>query len=134
MFAGMERAPSGIGISTADLAGDVMGLWDQATRTIWLDSRLTFAERRCTLVHELVHAERGDIPCVDAVLDLRQERRVEREAARRLVNLEDLADAVRWSNDQAEVADALEVDLATLQARLAALSDTERAAVTRLPP
>src|SRR6478735_535230 len=91
-------------VRTAPLGDGRMGLWDERTRTIWLDAGLSSAERRCTLVHELVHAERGDVPCGHPLLDRRQERRVEREAARRLVALEALADAVRWSRDEHEVA------------------------------
>ena len=106
-----------------------MGLWDEATRTVWLDCGLTGVERRCTLVHELVHAERGDVPCEDPVLAVRQERIVDREAARRLVPVALLADGLRWTVRAEELAAVLEVDLATLRTRLRCLTDAERAAI-----
>ena len=118
-------------VRTARLGGAVMGLWDESTRTLWLDAGLTPAERRSTLAHELVHAERGDVPCGDDVLDARQELWVEREAARRLVRWEALVEAARWSEggDVREVADLLGVDVETVRVRLADLSPQERHAL-----
>jgi Zn-dependent peptidase ImmA (M78 family) len=117
-------------IRTAALPDPLMGLWDQRTRTVWLDSRLTPVERRCTLAHELVHAERGDVPCGDPALDARQETRVEREAARRLLPLARLAEVLRWSPDLREAAAELDVEVGVLELRLASLDDTERAALS----
>jgi Zn-dependent peptidase ImmA (M78 family) len=113
-------------IRTAALGDGRMGLWDERTRTVWLDAGLSTAERRCTLIHELIHAERGDVPCDHPALERRQERRVEREAARRLVSIDALIEAVRWSRDPHEVAAALEVDLEILGARIEALTQAER--------
>jgi hypothetical protein len=112
-------------IKVVDLPTGLMGLWDQSARTLWLDSGLTPAERRSTLAHELVHAERGDVPCGDPVLDARQERRVEHEAARRLLPVAVLADALRWSDRPSEVAALLDVDPSMLAARLESLSPRE---------
>jgi hypothetical protein len=119
----MDRS---ITVRTAPLPRGLMGLWDEATRTLWLDTGLTSTERRCTVVHELVHAERGDVPCDDAVLDARQERWVEREAARRLVPLSALIEALRWTTRADELAEVLDVDAQTLAARVAGLSHVER--------
>jgi len=118
--------PPGLVVRAGRLAPGVMGLWHQPSRTVWLDSRLVGPERRCTLVHELVHAERGDVPCDDEVLEARQERRVEREAARRLVGLGALAEALRWSEDVREVAEILDVDTATLDMRIESLTTDDR--------
>src|SRR6478735_3992547 len=112
------------------LGGGVMGLWDEVTRTLWLDADLTPAERRSTLAHELVHAERGDVPCGDQVLDARQERWVEKEAACRLVGWEALSDAARWSGgDAREIADLLGVDVETVRVRFEVLTPQERRAL-----
>lgn len=94
---------------------------------IVLDARLPQTDRRCALAHELVHAERGDGPCVTPVLELRQEHAVDVEAARRLIGLPELADALGWAHGPAEVADELWVDLAMLQVRLATLTAAEQA-------
>lgn len=60
-------------------------------RVIWMDPRLTQVQRRCTIAHEAVHCERG-VPA-----DAREERAVEVIAARRLVALDALVDALVWS-------------------------------------
>ena len=125
-MADLPVAP-GVTVRTAVLPPSCLGLWDQHARTVWLDERLSPAERRSTLAHELVHAERGDVPCGDPCLDARQERRVDREAARRLIAVEALADALRWTRDPREVAELLDVDVALLAARIEALTPTERA-------
>ena len=118
-------------IRTSQLPAGLMGLWDESTRTLWLDEGLSPPERRCTLVHELVHAERGDVPCGDSALDARQERRVEREAARRLVGFGELIDVLRWAVNAAEAAEVLGVDLATLEARLGGLTEREHDELAR---
>lgn len=84
----------------------------------------TQAERRCTIAHELVHLERGPVASchVDA-----EERAVEREAARRLIEIRELGEALAWSTDMATVAEELWVDEPMLQARLDSLHPAERA-------
>lgn len=94
---------------------------------IVIDAGLPQADRRCALAHELVHAERGDGPCVTPVLEIRQEHAVDVAAARRLIGLRALADALAWGHGPAEVADELWVDLATLRVRLATLTPAEQA-------
>ncbi|MBN8883005.1 MAG: ImmA/IrrE family metallo-endopeptidase [Salana multivorans] len=90
--------------------------------TIWMDKRQRQVQRRCTLMHEIIHLERGDVDgCAD-----RGEVDVEREAARRLIPIEDLLDKVRWTHDLAELADELWVDEDMLHARLDGLSARER--------
>ena len=103
-----------------------MGCYDASTDTIWLDDRLTGPEHRCTLAHELVHAERQDQPLGNPDLSAKREVVVHREAARRLISVDQLADAVAWAAEARELADCLDVDLPTLQARLDVLSDAER--------
>lgn len=82
-------------------------------------------ERRCTIAHELVHDERRIFP-VDRVLRAREELRVERIAARRLIALERLVDALVWTRRTEEVAEELWVDVPMLVALVQSLTDTER--------
>lgn len=98
-----------------------------ADRTITLDARLGRRDERCVLSHELVHAERGPFP---RWLRPREERLVSSIAARRLIPLDALGEALAWSLDAHIVADELDVDLPTLHARLAALGPAERAYLT----
>lgn len=104
----------------------VWGMYDLPNHTIYLDDRLNGTQRRCTLTHETIHAERGDTALPDTVLNARQERLVHQEAARRLIPVDDLVEAVRWAGEMRELAEILDVDLGTLQARLDALSQVER--------
>ena len=90
------------------------------------------AERRCTIAHELIHLERGPAPD-DPWLRAREERAVEAEAARRLITLDALADALAWSDRPVEVAEELWVDVQTLDVRVDGLNPAERAELdTRL--
>lgn len=82
-------------------------------------------ERRCTITHELVHDERRIFP-TDRVLRAREELRVERIAARRLIALDRLVDALVWSRRTEEVAEELWVDVPMLVALVQSLTDRER--------
>lgn len=84
------------------------------------------ASRRCTLAHELVHDERRIYPR-DRVLRAREELTVERIAARRLIALDRLVDAICWSRRTEDVADELWVDVPMLVALVQSLTDGERA-------
>lgn len=109
------------------LPAGVLAGTDTANRRIWLDSRQLQAQRRCSLDHELIHAEAGDVGCQGPS----REREIGQASARRLIPIAALVDAVKWAHDRAELADDLWVDLATLQCRLDHLHPAERAAVRR---
>lgn len=100
----------------------IMGL-QQGVR-VWLCRTLTQAERRCTLTHELLHIERGPLPA-DGRLAAREERIVDEMAARRLITLAQLTDALRWSRHPRDLAEQLWVDEPTLQTRMATLDPIE---------
>lgn len=98
-------------------------------RVALLRHGLSTAEWNSTIVHEAIHAERGDGPCATPWHEAKQERAVELEAARRLIPLPALIDALRWSNRDEEVAEALDVDLDTLRCRSANLTSDECMAI-----
>ncbi len=94
-------------------------------RTIVLRTGLLLVEQRAVLWHELVHADRGDRQgCSD-------ERTCVRDAARRAIDLHELADALAWSEDRHEVADQLKTTAELLDARLANLHPSERGYLQR---
>ena len=64
----------------------LMGSTCHRRRVITLDLRLSQAERRCTIAHELEHVERGPMPS-DPILAAREEESIERAVARRLVTM-----------------------------------------------
>lgn len=109
-----------IDLHYAVLPPGVWGLSD--AHTIWLDDGLSQAERRCTLMHELVHREQGHEECQDEAT----EAAVHREVARRLIPLRLLESAMLWAQDILELADELWVDVETAQTRLDHLHPSER--------
>ncbi|MFH5231933.1 hypothetical protein [Antrihabitans spumae] len=92
-----------------------------------IDCTSNQAERRCTLTHEIVHAERGPVPD-DPYLGPKEERIVERITARRLIELDALIDALAWNRHRVDAETAVElwVDLPTLRTRVQNLTDDER--------
>ena len=79
---------------------------------------LDYAERRCALMHELVHDERG----IPHEHDPAEELAVEREAARRLIHVDDLIDVARWALCAEEAAYELAVTEDILLCRLASMT------------
>lgn len=116
-----------------DLGGEDLGWWDPDLRVIHLDSRQTQRERRSTLAHELEHARRGDedISHVSPILAARQEIAACVRAARQLVPIGRLVDALLWSRDERELAEELNVDEDTVRMRLLTLTEEEHAAIDR---
>ncbi len=99
--------------------------YDADENVVYVDTRLNQRERRCSIAHELLHIERGDEPCASDWHEAKQERLVEAINARDLIDLAPLADALAWAENEWEVADVLWVDVATVRARIAALTPGE---------
>lgn len=115
------RSRAHLDLQEQDLGDDgPIGTYDGSTIT--LTTGLLQVERRCALLHELIHDERG-MPHGD---DPREESLVEQEVARRLITLGALEDGLRWSRTPSEVADLLWVTEAVLQVRLEHLHPAER--------
>lgn len=102
------------------------GRYYHAQRTIVLNRNLTQVERRCALTHELIHAERGDVPTGFTWTDARVERATDMESARRLIPLDLLVDAFRWTTETYELADELNVEPYYLAIRMRHLTDADR--------
>jgi hypothetical protein len=109
--------------------------WLPDVEGIALDDRLSQAERRSALEHELQHIEAEDTCCRvgpdGGRLSRRQERRTDDRAARRLIDLDALADALVWALDPGEVAEALHVDPTTVRSRVRGLTDDEKQFIER---
>lgn len=100
----------------------VRGMCRWSRKAILLDIKLSRAEERCTLTHEIVHAERGPFP---RWLTAREESIVDAKAARRLIPLDALGEALAWSLHPAVAAEELDVDPPTLEALLRDLAEAE---------
>lgn len=106
------------------LPDGIVGLWEG--RVIWLCRTLTQAERRSVLTHELFHVMRGLVPMRYRP---REELVVDRIAARTLIELPDLIDAMRSTQDRHELADQLWCDVHTVDVRLGDLDPIEVAQI-----
>jgi hypothetical protein len=110
--------------------------WLPDVNGIALDDRLTQAERRAALAHELEHAVAGDTCLLgqgpdSERLHRRRERRTDERAARRLIDLDQLADALAWCLGVDELADQLHVDERTVRARIRCLTEAEKTYIER---
>lgn len=93
-------------------------------KVVSLRDDLTWEERRCTALHECLHAEWG--PTLVGVLAERQELRVRRETARLLLpSVRALGEALAWALSAEEAAAELSVDIGVLCDRLRWLDDAE---------
>lgn len=115
--------PEGWQLVRARLAPGQLGETHWPSRTITLTLGLPYAAKRCTLLHECIHVERGPSPA--KAYDDREEAVVQRITARRLIDLRALAEALAESCDRLHVADLLEVTPAVLDTRLRCLHPSE---------
>lgn len=98
-------------ISSALLPAGMTGFYDEATRTILIDSRLIYCQKRCTLVHELIHWQHADATR-KGVYGSRMESRTRRETALKLVNpLEYQTAEAMYEGDPYQIACELDVTL-----------------------
>ena len=95
---------------TNSLPPTVLGCTDGTS--IWLTVEQTVAEARCTLIHELIHLERGHSVCQPPDV----EADVAREAAQRLIPIDELADVLTQTRSDLEAAELLWVDVDTADA------------------
>ena len=97
-------------------------------RVIRMHPHQSQVQRRCTIAHEQAHITLGHVEGASPA----EERAADLLAARWLIDMHRLLDALRWAEDLREVADELWVDEPTLMARLDGLTDDERAQIVRL--
>lgn len=103
--------------------GGDAGWYDFDTQTISLRRGLDQAERRSTLRHELQHHFNG--PVLEALME-REEIACDLAAARDLIDIRKLGEALAWTQDRDEVSIELWVDPCLIDIRLARLHPAER--------
>lgn len=108
------------------LPDHIDALWVPDVNTILLNDRLNQAERRSALAHELAHIDLEHDPAAAAETAWAQEVAADHVAARALIPIDNLVEAILWSQDESEVADVLWVDDATVRTRLAGLTEAEK--------
>lgn len=105
----------GITIGSAHLPHGKTGFYDEATRTILIDRRLIYCQKRCTLVHELIHWQHADNTRT-GVYGSRVEHRTRRETALKLVDpLEYRTAEAMYEGDAYQIACELDVTLQVVQ-------------------
>ena len=104
------------------------GSWCSRTRTIRICPKQLQVERRETAAHERIHAERHHAGCQDP----REELSVRKQVARELIHIRDLGDAVKWTDDEHELADELWVTVEMLRLRVQYLHPGERGFLRRI--
>lgn len=99
-----ENIPDLRVISTAELsAGDVMGFYSASRNVILISLGMTYTQKRCTLVHELVHWKHGDTGAA-------HEARTRMETAGILINPRVLrTEAAMYGTDYTVIADDMDI-------------------------
>lgn len=98
--------------------------WSDGSVVISLSKDLKQTERRSTLTHEIRHVLRGRPPIGEAARR-KEEREIDLEAARLLIPLDALIDALRWTGNHHELAETLWVDFGTFVNRIKGLTEGE---------
>lgn len=109
-----------------DLGPDLCGYYEHETRTVHINSALPLRERRTTLVHELIHAERAHEPVDNLAVHMAREVEVEHEAARRLISFPQLMWAVTYHGAGGGGTSALDVEPCVYIARILAMTRMEQ--------
>lgn len=100
-------------------------------RVILIEDTHDRASRRCNLAHAIAHIDLAH-EATSGHLSKRQELAADRLAARRLIALSDLTEAVVWSESFEEVARELDVDERMLWVRSRYLHPAERGHLYRV--
>lgn len=98
---------------------DTWGAWSrERSDVVVVASGLSVVQERCVLAHELEHVLADDTECGGHIASIRQERRADLEAARKLVAISDLAQVAQWAPDVQSAACELQVTERILTVRL----------------
>lgn len=108
-----------------ELSDALQGCLDHDRRIIWLAAGLSPVSRRCTLSFEIACLELGPTPSSPCLAAAHQRAAVD-WAALMLISSADFAAAWGGCLDLATMAIGLEVDVATLRARIRAASDADQ--------
>ncbi len=98
-------------IASAHLPGNMEGCYDQHANMILIDRSMTYTQKRCTLLHELIHWAHRDTS-MGGIYDTRVEHRARRQTALKLINpLEYRTAETMYEGDAYQIACELDVTL-----------------------
>lgn len=118
-------------VGTAPLGGVIPEVLSLERRVILIEEDQDPAAQRCSLAHAVAHLDLGHGRAVAGFFENREEADADRHAARLLIPLEALAEALVWTRSRTEVAAELLVDLPILAVREQALTRAERVQLRR---
>lgn len=118
-----------IQVEPCRLPADLDVVWLPMRRMLLVDRGLTLARRRSIVARELASIDLGHETCVDEHTARAQETAAALLAARELIPLDRLIEALVWSAQPTEIAEALCVDEAAVWDRLTGLVEWERAKI-----
>jgi Zn-dependent peptidase ImmA (M78 family) len=75
----------GVTVASALLHDDLAGVYDDSAKTILIERRMTYTQKKCALTHELVHWSHGDCAC-DPMFHVKEEQRARKETAELLIS------------------------------------------------
>lgn len=104
----------GVLVQSAELPGDIDGVYDDDEHQILIDSRVSAAERYCALVHEIVHALHRDRWRGDAAAFRLAEIRTRAQTAKLLIDPLVFEQARQECRSNDEMAAALGVTVSVL--------------------
>lgn len=119
-----ERVLEQLGVAVVRVRlRDTWGAWSPLHRKVAVAQGLSLVQERCVLAHEAEHALADDLGCgvgLNAAhpLAVPQELRADREAARKLMAISDLAEIAKRAPDLRAAAAELEVTERMLLVRL----------------
>lgn len=119
-------------VGRVDLGGLVPEVLCWVRRVILIEASARAEVQRSSLAHAVAHIDLGHTTTISGHFENREESQADRLAARRLIALDDFADALSWSQDRGEVARHLGVDLPMLRIRELDLSVAERRRLRRV--
>jgi Zn-dependent peptidase ImmA (M78 family) len=103
-----------ISVSSRVLPKGVNGIYSRDLQVIVIDRRLTYRQKRCTLLHELMHWNHQDESCTAHYLR-KNEIRARKETAIALINPDEYRIAeVEYDGKAGCMADELEVTMSVL--------------------
>ena len=102
-------------IASASLPGNMEGCYDRSSNTILIDRGMTYTQKRCTLLHELIHWAHKD-STKNGLFGTRVEHRTRRETALKLIDpLEYRTAETMYEGDPYQIACELDVTLRVIQ-------------------
>ncbi|MEU0942531.1 hypothetical protein ABZ379_07000 [Streptomyces canus] len=77
---------------------DTWGVWSCDDHSIVIASGFSAVQEGCVLAQGLEHVWAGDIDCGNQIRSIRQERRADLAAVRKLIAISDLAEVAQWAS------------------------------------